>query len=208
MMDPRFLRIPQGMRVRVDAGRLARAIGDQTQSPPGPGLLSTLIIPTLDIAPYLFTPVDETGQASEAGFSPVGSGSFRILSIPNPAAGADYAITVPAGVAWHLRSFQATFTASAVAATRRPRIRLSDVADVSIMLIADVLGIVNGQAFNVVWAQGINSRVSSGGLLEGHMDVPADFIGGPGFQFKTVTLNIQAGDQWSAGRLFVREYAA
>jgi len=193
------------MRVVLDAGLLARAIGEGGTGLTSPGELSTVVVATLDVSPYLISVPAES--PSQDNFLLTGNGRWRSIAIANPAVGADYNIIVPGGVAWHLRAFIARYTAGAAAATRLPRLLLRDNGDFSLMLLPGIASILATQAVDITWAQGINSRQSTGGLLEFGNDVPADFIAGPGWRFRTVTGNIQAADQWSSGRLFVREYS-
>lgn len=195
------------MIVQLDAGTLARILGHKG-TPVAPGELGETVLPILDIAPYLLAGEAPAGGTGGDAFTLVGAGRIRSVVIPNPAAGADYTITVPEGVAWEPITFLARFIAAAVAATRIPRLVLQDNLLAEVMRLPAVWSALSGQTIISTWGAGVNSRQSTGGLLEFGTDWPNRMIAGPGWRFVTTTAALQAGDQWSDGRLVVREFNA
>lgn len=196
------------MIVQIDAGALARILGHK-MAPVAPGELGDLVLPVLDITPFLLAGEAPAG-AGESGdaFTPVGSGRIRSIAVANPGAGVEIVINVPIGVAWEVIALRASFVASAVAATRIPRLVYNDAALREFARMPNVLQATAAQTLIITWAAGVNSRVSAGGLLEVGTDIPNRIIIGPGGRIQTTTAALQAGDTWIDITLGVREYNA
>ncbi len=131
------------------------------------------------------------------------SPNLRSLTVPNPAAGADWSQVVPHDVNWKLVAVTYIFTASAIVANRAPRLEL-----------ADTLGIMlwRGESANVQVASTAITYVGSAKgdpqLLDPNRAIltPVDFWLPRNFILRTATGSIDAGDQFSAIRLFVEEW--
>lgn len=117
----------------------------------------------------------------------------RMFSIPNPAAGAEISITVPAGVTWELISLIAVFTASAVVATRRPRLQVTDGTTAGVRVSANTNATAS-QVLSYGWLQDV-ANVSVG--TDGTTAIPHLTLE-PGWIVSTSTIAIDPGDQWSA----------
>jgi hypothetical protein len=122
-----------------------------------------------------------------------------------PGAGSEINETVPAGVIWQLKTFIYKLTTSATVANRTSHLIIDDGANVllnSASVIAQVAS--NGLTYNtgddafsltvadnMVWLQ----SVASLRLL-------------PGYRLRTLTTNLQAGDQYTAPQYLVTEWLA
>ncbi len=128
----------------------------------------------------------------------------RVVPVPSPAAGAEWSVSVPGGVLWVVRAVKGRLTTSAVVANRRPDLKVSDG---SIDLFG--IGALTNQAANFVddwsWVAGYASNV--GGFSPGdETNYFPEFPLYGGYIIRTVTRNIDAGDQWSAIVVTVDEY--
>lgn len=132
-----------------------------------------------------------------------GRGRMRSIALANPAAGADWTETVPAGVTWILRAVTATLTTSGTVATREINLVVQDATphvlfespggNTEAATLADVFSWFNGSSTT------FEGAVVNGGL-------PAEFRLPAGWIVKTSTANIEAADQWSAITLTVEEF--
>ena len=65
-------------------------------------------------------------MAGNICFVPLEGGESASIVIPNPAAGANFAYTVPAGEEWEIRTLMCILTTSIVAGNRNPRFHIYD----------------------------------------------------------------------------------
>ena len=128
--------------------------------------------------------------------------SVRTISIANPAAGADWSISVPAGMQWRLRSVRAQLVSSATVANRAVNLSLKDDAGNVIALLpapaVQAASLTNSYTF----AQGA-SALSVG--TSQSAAAPKDMVLGDSYTIASSTGAIQAGDQWSLIWLQVEE---
>jgi hypothetical protein len=121
-----------------------------------------------------------------------------VVPVAQPAVATDWSVPVPAGHVWHLLAVQALLTADANAANRVPVLQLSDegLVVVSIPVAANITA---NQAITVCWALGSTSLAfgSNQALPLPSVDLE------PGGSVAVSTAAKQAGDQWSAVRLWV-----
>ena len=130
-------------------------------------------------------------------------GVVRVVTQPNPAAGADFTVNVPAGVMWKIISGQATLTTSATVATRIPQIQLTSQGH--------DIGVYPGNETDaasitavVTFSQCLPSVSAPGGLNNSTIALPTyPLVQGDTFGSDTVAL--QAGDQWSAIAFAIEE---
>jgi hypothetical protein len=134
-----------------------------------------------------------------------GVGAIVSVTGTTPGAGSEINETVPAGVIWQLKTFIYKLTTSATVANRTSHLIIDDGANVllnSASVIAQVAS--NGLTYNtgddafsltvadnMVWLQ----SVASLRLL-------------PGYRLRTLTTNLQAGDQYTAPQYLVTEWLA
>lgn len=132
-------------------------------------------------------------------------GLIRVLTVANPAAGADFSTTVPVGVQWLVRSVHALFTASAAVANRLPKLRITDAVPNTIFTTTDSQTVTASNAGEFSFAPGGNNIFGSAVFNFG---LPQHFRLQAGFILRSVTAGIQAADQWSQIVLTVEEISA
>lgn len=129
---------------------------------------------------------------------------IRQITVPNPAAGADWRFTSDGQGNRRIIAYRAILTASAAVANRIPAFVLSDGQD-------DFATIPTTQAITAAQAA-IFSAINGSGLVTqagGPILVPSPTDGWlllPGWSLRTVTAAIDVADQWSAIKLLVVEY--
>jgi hypothetical protein len=133
-------------------------------------------------------------------------GFTRSVTISNPAAGANWSITVPAGAAWVLLSARATLATSVTVASRVPDLRVQDGSGNTLLDaqagVAQTASLTD--AWN--WAPGnVTATVLSAVNL---VALPTAFRLNAGWVIQQVTTGLQAADQWSAIALSVTETVA
>lgn len=131
------------------------------------------------------------------------TGNLKSVTGSAPAAGADFVLAVPAFLRWRVVGVFATLVTSAAAANRIPRIRLDDGAVVY----------HQGTPNQVVPAStnaNVSGNTATQAAVAGDPAVMVPFPSGlilpPAHRILSNTLNIQAGDQWSAATALVEEY--
>lgn len=131
-------------------------------------------------------------------------GKVTVATGADPAAGSEWTVTVPAGQFWRVKSVQATLVASATAATRRPMmiITFNGGGDINIPINT---GTTANQTMIHTWAEGIFSINDTGNLLITGV-YPADLLLPPFSTIRSLTANLQVGDNWSAPVLLVEIY--
>lgn len=133
--------------------------------------------------------------------------TIRRENVTNPAAGADFVLTVPGGRIWRLLSLRAQLLTDANAANRNVTLRVDD---------------GNGDfahyPFNTThaasidrrycWVWGPTSAFEASGSSGNLVQPGPQFLLLPGWRLEVVTGNVQAGDQWSAITAMVEEGSA
>lgn len=136
--------------------------------------------------------------------SPVESnGWLHSVQQANPAAGADWTMTVPASRRRRVNSFSAIFAAAVAVANRNVQVIVDDGA-------------------NTVWEDDLNASITSGqtvtvactgtnvptGVVATilHAVIPPGLIMPAGWRLRTTTANINGADQWSAIWLNVEDW--
>jgi len=131
------------------------------------------------------------------------SGLYLSQAITAPGAGADFSFTVPNFTRIQIISFAGVFTASAAVANRNVELIIDD--GVNIVWAADVgAAIAAGQVENITATQ---TNVPNGVIatIQSAVVPPGNVLTG-GFRFRSLTGNIQAGDQWSALFMLIQEW--
>jgi hypothetical protein len=132
-----------------------------------------------------------------------GPGWSRIMQIGNPAAGADWIATVPAGARWRVQAISETFTASAAVASRQAGLFLDDGANVYWANTAPTA--ITASQIVTISATGSSAPQGAAPFQQTIVIPPGLFIPA-GHRFKSTTVNIQAGDQYSAINILVEEW--
>lgn len=130
-------------------------------------------------------------------------GNLRSITGSNPAAGAEFTETVPAGARWEVLVFHAQFNASAAVATRHPELTITDGTN-ELERVPSAAGITANGIARIAVTPTNGMQTSSAGA---NYVVPSfsPFLLTAGCQIKSTTLNIQAADQWASLQYLVRE---
>ncbi len=144
---------------------------------------------------YVFVP----GMSREGTVPPYA----RPIAIANPAAGADFTITVPAGRTWEILGVAGQFTTSAVAGNRTPSLFLQVRGNPAGISITSGAVIPASQGNNMCWGIGLPAF----GPLDGTLNtaLPQRMLLNAGDKLGSSTAGILAGDQWSNIYLWVNE---
>jgi len=123
------------------------------------------------------------------------TGAISTLSMPNPAAGAEWSATVGANQRWEITGINCVLTASATVANRRPAIQYRAGGKVY-TLIPTLADITAGQAVKLKYFLGAISINDQTGLIQ-TMPLPHKMTFGGGATISSVTTNLQTDDQYS-----------
>lgn len=127
----------------------------------------------------------------------------RILTVPTPAAGADWSITVPAGVVWEIQTIKARLVTAVAVANRGAVLVVNDsILDV----FSAATGLVQAASLTTdhVFAREYGAAVTGSGsavAIASWPNVPLLSA----WKITSLTTAIQAADQWSAIVLYVVE---
>ena len=120
-------------------------------------------------------------------------GLADVITVGNPAAGSQYAITVPAGVNWLVRALHFQLVTSAVVANRFVT-----------LVLQDNLGNTFAQLPGFAATASLTSQITFGNALPfnaqnnvNESGLPTELRMPGGWQIKTATANMDAGDQFS-----------
>lgn len=125
-------------------------------------------------------------------------GPFLNVSNGAPAAGAEFVYTVPAGQSLSVESLQFSLTTSATVANRTVQVIIDDGANELWRWVSPT----NQAASTTVEYVGAQSSVEYGAIRNNvqAFELP-NIILGAGYRVRTITVNIQAADQYTAQRL-------
>lgn len=129
---------------------------------------------------------------------------IKTYTLTDPAAGADFTITVPTGVVWKLLAVRAELTSDGNAATRSVVLELADGSNT----FFDT-GAAGTQAASLTytysWAPGVGTDVNAAGVPE-TTSLPSEVWLPEGYTLASVTASKQAGDQWARIVVQVEEH--
>jgi hypothetical protein len=122
----------------------------------------------------------------------------------DPALGAEWNEIVPAGLVWRVCTVRAVLVTSAVVATRRPILIYDNGTDIDLSIVhPETVGASGSTPFQ--WM--IGGTYTDGLVGFGQVaSLPGDRRLGQLYRLRTSTLNLQAGDQWTAIRLGVEQW--
>lgn len=127
------------------------------------------------------------------------------VPVASPAAGADWVASPPAGSTWELLHVKAILTTSAVVANRAPVLRVRDNSGLDLDAYPAAAVVAASLAVEQDWEAGIGSQITTilnvAGMSEPPPLVP---LGG---SLRSLTANLDVGDQWSGIVLTVREWS-
>jgi hypothetical protein len=143
------------------------------------------------------------GGSPQLATSLEGGGALRSITGTDPAAGAEVSETVPTGARWQLIGFSVNLVTSAVVANRATSFFVDDGANV---YFANTVQAVQTATQTIRCAFGpIGVTGANGGnvYLAGS---PDPLYLGAGHRIRTVTVNIDVGDNYGAPQYLVREW--
>lgn len=124
----------------------------------------------------------------------------QIVTVAQPAAGADWRWTMPAGLGARARviALAAMFTTSAAVANRRVNVRTNDGTGPVMASISNTAVTAGSAVLVSAWAGGESVSWTSGAMQLG---LPAELELRPGWFIEGWIGAIDVGDQWGAVRL-------
>mgnify|MGYP001571786480 CR=1 FL=1 len=132
-----------------------------------------------------------------------GRGAIRSVAGADPAAGAEWSITVPVDARWRLISVTATLVTDATVAGRLPLIIVDDGANNLLVVAAQAtLPASSTGIYSMGAGQGLAGAIATVQALP----APEDLYLSAGFRVRSSTSLIQAGDNWTAPRALVEEW--
>jgi hypothetical protein len=134
------------------------------------------------------------------------AGLTRSVTVANPAAGADWSVTVPAGVQWVLQRVRAVLTTAAGGGNRTPDLQILDAAANLVLEAPGGANQAGGLTESWVWSTGATTTTTAGST--NMVNLPTNVRLLPNWVVRTVTANLAAGDQWSSIVLSVVEFVA
>lgn len=172
--------------------------------------------PTFSYAPYAVLFADYVSALNPAGwpygraiYPSEGPGGMKVYTVPNPAAGVDWNLSIPNNTRWKIRGIRTTLATSATVANRTPTLR------------------VFGDSLHQVFTSGNNNAQTASttlsysygpGVTPAQVS-PTEFVAGlpeeltlatsPTSGAPIITSNtvgIQAADQWSSIQVMVEEW--
>lgn len=129
----------------------------------------------------------------------------RTVPVANPAAGADWIATPPQGCAWELLHVKAILQTSAVVANRGPVVRLRDNAGLDLDAYPAAAVVAASLTVEQGWEAGLGAAVTAI-LNVSSMSEPPPLVPLAG-SVRSLTANLDVGDQWSGIVLTVREWS-
>lgn len=138
-----------------------------------------------------------------------GEGAPRRIAVISPAAGADWAFTVPTGARWELVAVLETFAAAIAVANRLARLIITDGTN-NIVFVPAPAAITASQTALQSYQAGGGGPMTADNTVPGSIvyeaPLPNDVFLIGGWQVTSSTNGIQAADQYSAISLYVREW--
>lgn len=133
---------------------------------------------------------------------------FTITSqvVANPAAGADWSVTVPTGQIWRVRSIFAQLVSSATVANRQPFLQIKD-AGGNFLFLLD-WGTAQTASLTSSYTWGGSCPLVNNGTSIFVGPIPQDMVLAEGSTISASTASIQTGDQWQKVCLLVEQAQA
>lgn len=131
------------------------------------------------------------------------NGLMRTILGTDPAAGVEILETVPAGARWKLKAFNCALSTDATVANRYPRIQITDGTNIiweedpPTAQTASLTQNFNTGPSTIRTAVAIANKIWA---------LPSEMTLEAGYQIKTATISLQAGDNWGVPKITVEEY--
>jgi len=203
------------VKVRIDAGALARFLGHGEGHARAPGDLDEIVIPTLDILPFLIGEEGAVGEFIPPGAGPgfpIGTGIGVLIrqELADPAAGANPEWTVPAGKIWRFITVHGRLTTDATAGMREVSflVHPNDTAKPYVRGLP-ALEQAASLAFSYTWAEwATDNQRSDSSVGLATEKIPNHLLLPEPFRVRLLTNNIKAGDQWTQLAALIGEFDA
>lgn len=125
----------------------------------------------------------------------------RSVQLAQPAAGAEWLATVPAGAVWKVRSVHFQLVTSSTVASRQPILQVSDDKGNDLLRSISSGTQAASNTFDYTFAPAIAAVGSNGSSYQAN--IPQDLILAPGWTIGTASLNLQTGDVYQLISLLV-----
>jgi hypothetical protein len=135
------------------------------------------------------------------------TGKQKIVVTTDPAANVEISSTVPAGKVWELISARFTLVTDANVANRRVRLVFDD-GTTTFLEIAAFADQAASLTRNYNFSQDSDVPATQPIASDFYNHLPGRLVLPAGYRIQTATTNRQAGDNFGAARLVVREYDA
>jgi hypothetical protein len=134
---------------------------------------------------------------------PQARGTFRVYTSDDPAAGAEFTVTVPTGKVWRVLGLTVTLVTDANAASRNLQLLFDDGANNLFYGCS-----TPSQTASTTWtyfaeASNIQPPAASNNI---GIIIPGDIMLGPAYRIRSVTAGKQVGDNYGAPIIFVEEW--
>lgn len=155
------------------------------------------------LANYVTTGMSVGWPEGPSASSVQGQGVVLAVPVSNPAAGADWTVTVPTGARWQVQGVTATLATSATVATRVPQFEIRDAGGVLLYTQGGASVAAGVAASQFSWTGGVPQQANNQRAIE---PLPDFCWLAQGMAIDTTTASIQVGDQWSSIRILVVEW--
>ena len=123
----------------------------------------------------------------------------EVRAFANPAAGAEFVVTVPPNEAWAIRCVRARFACSAAVANRQFELHFDDSVNTFFVVVPTQTQVASQDfTYNYGRAMGYEKRISN----QNHLGLP-DFVMDTGWRIRSSTISLQVADQFSEITLLV-----
>jgi hypothetical protein len=117
-------------------------------------------------------------------------------TVTQPAAGANFTITAPAGQTLAIKNLAATFATSATVANRNIGFTLKDASGNIVAYMYNLTNMTAGATISVMLGPGMSTSAAVGTMAQ--VGGPNEILLAPGWTLNSAPINLQSGDQWSA----------
>jgi len=128
---------------------------------------------------------------------------YRSLQSKKPPAGQDISMVVPATSRWKLKCLSALLTTDAVVANRVFNLVIQDPNNNIVFYAVSPVNQVAGTVIGYSAASGLTAYAFGTVIV---VPLPLDTVLLPGWSIATVTVGLDAGDQWAPMNLLVKEH--
>lgn len=152
--------------------------------------------------PLPLTHSDDVWFLPQAGATPASTtATVPDVTTADPAAGAEFSVTVPVGETWELESVHATLVTSAVAGNRRVTLVIDDGVNILAEIVAGLDHIASTTiVYSYTADAGYETVATRSGVIQ--QGIPRMLLAA-GYRIRTVTDALDVGDNW-IGRVAYR----